>query len=83
MKEKEKLGRILELIGRTWKEVDSGFHPEIDEEIKLINIVQALKIKSFPEAVQTLRTFLEELIAMEPKEYREAKMAEFERILSE
>ncbi len=80
---KEKLERMLELIGRTWKEINSGFHPEIDEEIKLINIVRTLGTKPFPEAARTLRTFLEELIAMEPKEYREAKMAEFERILSE
>lgn len=43
MSYEEAIRELSKIVSDAWKEIDSGFYPELDEEIKLLNIQKRIK----------------------------------------
>jgi len=53
------------LVARIWRKVDSGFYPEIDEELKLLTIQKQINAGEYESGFWNLIKFLiKDLLAM-------------------
>ena len=74
MSYEDALRKLAPLLKDVWKKVDSGFYPEIDEEIKLLAIQMKIKSGQIKEGFWDLVRFLiKDLLAMSGKNLSEEK----------
>ena len=70
MKYEEAIKEIFPLIKTIWNKVDSGFYPEIGEEIKLVAIQRKISAGHYKTAFWSLIHFLfKDLLAMSSEDF--------------
>lgn len=69
MNYEEAIEELSKIVSDVWKEIDSGFYPELDEEIKLLNIQKRIKDGYLEKGFWDLVRFLiKDLLAMSGKD---------------
>lgn len=70
----ESIEEISKIVSEAWKKVDSGFYPEIDQEIKLLNIQKMINDGKLEEGFWNLVGFLiRDFLAMSKEDLVEEK----------
>lgn len=70
----ETTGEVFEIVREAWNKVDSGFYPEIDEEIKLFTIQRKISVGRLEEGFWDLVRFLiKDLLAMSEEDLPEER----------